>query len=205
MSPLEDIFKPLPINEVKSELKKHQIISPYLLNVATWEPRKNVELLVKTFVNIKKDGLIPEHKLVLVGKKGWKYEGIEALITNEGNNDIIVLGYVPDEQLPALYSGADLFVFPSIHEGFGIPVLEARACGTKVVTTDIPELREAGGSDVIYIQPTELGIRQGILTGLSQSFVNQNHQNIPTWKEGAKTLAKIISCHSVQNKSRYIT
>jgi len=202
---VSEIFKPLSRDIVKSELENYQISSPYLLNVATWEPRKNVELLVKTFINLKKEGLIPDHKLVLVGKKGWKYEGIETLIANEGKNDIMVLGYVPDEQLPALYSGADLFVFPSIHEGFGIPVLEARACGTKVVTTDIPELREAGGSDVIYIQPTELGIRQGILTGLSQSFVNQNHQNIPTWKEGAKTLAKIISCHSVQNKNRYIT
>jgi glycosyltransferase involved in cell wall biosynthesis len=197
---VSDIFKPLPSDTVKIELKKHKIISPYLLNVATWEPRKNVELLVKTFINIKKDGLIPQHKLVLVGKKGWKHEGIEALIANEGKNDIIVLGYVPDEQLPALYSGADLFIFPSIHEGFGIPVLEARACGTKVVTTDIPELREAGDFDTIYIKPTESGIREGILTGLNQPFVNQNKQNISTWKEGAKTLAKIISSHSVRDE-----
>jgi glycosyltransferase involved in cell wall biosynthesis len=190
---VSDIFKPLPISTVNIELKNHQISCPYLLNVATWEPRKNVELLVKTFINMKKDGLIPQYKLVLVGKKGWKYEGIETLIDNEGKNDIIVLGYVPDEQLPALYSGADLFVFPSVYEGFGIPVLEARACSTKVVTTDIPELREAGGFDTIYIQPTESGIRQGILTALSQPSRNQNNQSIPTWKEGARTLAKIMT------------
>lgn len=190
---VNDIFKPLSINKVKIELKNYQISEPYLLNVATWEPRKNVELLVKSFINLKKDGLISQYKLVLVGKKGWKYEGIETLIANEGKNDIIVLGYVPDKQLPALYSGADLFIFPSLHEGFGIPVLEARACGTKVVTTDIPELREAGGFDTIYIQPTESGIREGILTGLSQPFINQNDQSLPTWKQGAKTLAKIIN------------
>jgi glycosyltransferase involved in cell wall biosynthesis len=190
---VNDSFKPLSSSTVNLVLKHNNIYSPYLLNVATWEPRKNVELLVKTFISMKKNGLIAQHKLVLVGKKGWKYEGIETLIANEGQGNILVLDYVPDEQLPALYNGADLFIFPSIYEGFGIPVLEARACGTRVVTTDIPELREAGGSDTLYIQPTELGIREGILTALNQALKSQDNSRIPTWKEGAKTLARIMT------------
>ncbi|MEA5583192.1 glycosyltransferase family 1 protein [Nodularia harveyana UHCC-0300] len=190
---VDDIFQPLPINVINLELNHHHISCPYLLNIATWEPRKNIELLIKTFINMKKDGLIPQHKLVLVGKKGWKYAGIETLINNEGQNYIIVLGYVPDQQLPALYNGADVFVFPSIYEGFGIPVAEARACGTRVVTTDIPELREAGGIGTIYIQPTESGIREGILTALNKPPISPDNLHIPTWKDGARTLAKIMT------------
>jgi glycosyltransferase involved in cell wall biosynthesis len=91
--------------------------------------------------------------------------------------------------LPTLYAGADAFVFPSIYEGFGIPVLEAQACGTRVVTSDIPELREAGGGDAMYIQPTEEGIRTGILAALKQQKSPPASYAHPTWREGAETLA----------------
>jgi glycosyltransferase involved in cell wall biosynthesis len=80
---------------------------------------------------------------------------------------VVLAGYVPDELMPFLYAGADALVFPSLYEGFGMPVLEARTCGARVVTTDIPELREAGDEYVIYIKPTLEGIKAGILQAIA--------------------------------------
>jgi len=190
---IREVFKRQKENKITIYLKDYDIFFPYLLNVATWEPRKNIEILIETFINMKRQGLLPLHKLVLVGKKGWQYNRIESLIANEGKNNIVVLGYVPDEKLNALYNGADVFVFPSIYEGFGMPVLEARACGTPIVTTDIPELREAGGKDAIYVKPTEEGIKKGILSALAQtSPVNPAKIQSPSWQDGAMSLAEVF-------------
>lgn len=187
-------FKPKTNAEIKGCLDQYSILTPYILAVATWEPRKNLELLIKAFLDLKRGGLLPLHNLVLVGGRGWKDERLASLIGNTGGNDIVALGYLPDEDLPSIYSGADLFVFPSKYEGFGMPVLEARACGTRVVTSDIPELREAGGEDAIYITPTLQGIRQGILDGLSQEKQSDAvKRHWPTWEMSAKTLAAILS------------
>lgn len=189
---INELFQPQSQSQVDPVLQRFGIDTPYLLNVATWEPRKNVGLLVKTFIGMKQVGLIPNHKLLLVGKKGWDYAYIQALIADSGLKQIIALDYVPDEFLPGLYAGADLFVFPSIYEGFGMPLLEARACGTQSVATDITELREAGGSDTTYIQPTEEGLRAGILAALRKPKTPPKSTAMPTWQAGAQTLANII-------------
>ncbi|NQT72399.1 MAG: glycosyltransferase family 4 protein [Chloroflexi bacterium] len=185
-------FRPQSETLVQKVLLQHGLSRPYLLAVATWEPRKNIELLIHTFLAMKKRGLLSEYKLVLVGGRGWKDRQMTALLS--GTNAVIPLGYVADEQLAPIYSGAEVFVFPSIYEGFGIPVLEARACGTKVVTSDIPELREAGGSDTIYVQPTADGIREGLLTALSGSKSKNmiDIEGLPSWKKGAEILASTI-------------
>ena len=190
---ISDIFQPQDQEQINTALEYYSIHTPYLLNIATWEPRKNVKLLVKTFIRMKQEGLIPSHQLVLVGKKGWDYEDIETLIVESRLNSITVINYIPNDHLPALYAGSDSFVFPSIYEGFGIPVLEARACGSQAVTTDIPELRQAGGTDTIYIQPTEKGIREGILKALNNPISHQETIVLPSWEEEAKKLAAIIS------------
>lgn len=185
-------FSPQSEILVQEVLLQHALSQPYLLAVATWEPRKNLELLIHTFLDMKEQGLLGEHKLVLVGGRGWKDRRLAALLS--GNDSVIPLGYVPDEQLAPLYSGAEVFVFPSIYEGFGMPVLEARACGTKVVTSDIPELREAGGGDAIYVDPTAEGIRQGILVGLSQGKPSGIiKRRLPSWEIGARNLAAVLA------------
>ncbi len=74
----------------------------------------------------------------------------------------MLTGHVSDEWLPALYAGASAVVMPSLYEGFGMPVLEAKCCGARIVTSDIPEIREAGGDGPIYIEPTVEGIKQGL-------------------------------------------
>ncbi|MEQ2468303.1 glycosyltransferase family 4 protein [Niallia hominis] len=176
--------------EILTVFDKFNIKKPYLLAVATFEPRKNLELLISTFLGMKEKGEVPNHQLLLVGGKGWKDERLVALLKNDKTKSIQALGYVDDEDLPALYTGADVFVFPSIYEGFGMPVLEARAVGTKAIATDIPELREAGEEDAIYIDASAQGIRCGILEAIENtSEVNMLDREQYTWEKSAKTIA----------------
>lgn len=184
---IDGLFQPQSTNEVQKILSRYTVVGPYILAVATWEPRKNLELIFKTFVDMKRRGLLAGYKLVLVGDRGWKDQRLASFLAD--CNDVHPLGYVPDIDLASLYTGADLFVFPSLYEGFGMPVLEARACGTTVVTTDIPELREAGGELTIYIEPSSQGLEQGILRGLCSPRLKNNHDSYPRWQDGAKALA----------------
>jgi glycosyltransferase involved in cell wall biosynthesis len=170
------------------------IKSPYLLAVATWEPRKNLELLVRTWMKMRGERLMADWNLVLVGGRGWKDGRLSALVMPGKNNGVIATGYVDDQQLAALYRRAELFVFPSCYEGFGLPVREALACGTRVVASDIPEIREAGGGDCVYVQPTESGLREGILQALKQARPDGKAvQSWPTWHDGAMTMARLLS------------
>lgn len=195
-----DQFVPQTDQRIQECLKTYHIDRPYILAVATLEPRKNLELLINTFITMKDENRLPDHKLVLAGGKGWKDKRLFSLINENGKGQISALGYVPEEDLPCLYSGADIFVFPSLYEGFGIPVLEARACGTPVVTTDLPELREAGGEDSIYVPATGDGIRQGVLSALATgSKVRNIRVNHPTWRDGAEILAGFF-CSKIQEE-----
>lgn len=125
----------------------------YILSVSTIEPRKNIHSLIEAFVSLKNEKKLKGTKLVLVGKYGWKSEKIVKLL-QDYREDIIHTGYVSREELFNLYSNAKVFVLPSVYEGFGIPVLEARMSGCCVITTDIPEIREACGEGCLYIKPT---------------------------------------------------
>lgn len=185
-------FRRQPEDIISRCLKNYNIYDPYILSVCTWEPRKNLELLIEAFLEMKNDGLLPNHKLVLVGGRGWKDKKLISVIDNN-IGDLIPLGLVPDEHLPPIYAGADVFVFPSIYEGFGIPVLEARCCGTKVVATDIPELREAGGAETVYIQPTKKDIKRGILVAMRKDFdINQVNIEYLTWEQSATIIAEVL-------------
>jgi len=187
-----ETFKPQTRQNIEDDLKHYGINLPYLLIVATLDPLKNIELLIRTFINMKNQGLLHRHKLVLAGGKALKYKRISSLLAGAGRGKIVYLGYVSDQTLASLYSGADLFVFPSIYEGFGMPVQEARACGARVVTTDIPELREAGGPDATYIKPTEEGIRNGIMTAFENPPSLPDPARIPTWEQGASILVDAL-------------
>jgi glycosyltransferase involved in cell wall biosynthesis len=116
----------------------------FILSVGTLEPRKNLITLLDAYAALRRWGL--EHRLVVAGGRGWLYDGVfrrvEELSLKE---DVLFLGYVADEHLPALYCLADLLVFPSLYEGFGLPPLEAMACGTPVITSDSSSLPEVVG------------------------------------------------------------
>jgi glycosyltransferase involved in cell wall biosynthesis len=121
-------------------LKKYGIMGrKYILFVGTIQPRKNIELLIEAFSKLK----VADVRLVIAGKPGWDYEGIISAPKRFGvRGKVRFLGRIRDEDLPALYSGASVFAFPSLFEGFGLPILEALACGCPVVASDIGPHRE---------------------------------------------------------------
>jgi len=189
---VSDQFFPRAGKELQMFLEKKRIDFPFFLAVCTWEPRKNLEILVKTFLKMKKNGEIPKQKLILLGGRGWKDDRLASLIESDQRRNILPWGYVEDADLPFFYSGCDGFIFPSLYEGFGMPVAEARSCGARIITSDIPELREAGGEEPIYIQPTSEGIREGILKLLSNPKNFRRHRKGPSWEEGGKKLADFL-------------
>jgi glycosyltransferase involved in cell wall biosynthesis len=132
---------------------KYNLPQKFILCVSTLEPRKNIPMLIKAYYRLKKSRYLT-HKLILVGSKGWKYSNIfEAIKQLNLGRDVIFTGYVPDEDLPAIYNMADLFVYPSLYEGFGLPPLEAMACGTPVITSNTSSLPEVIGDAGIMIDP----------------------------------------------------
>lgn len=132
--------------------QKHHLPEQFILAVGTLEPRKNFGTLIKSFVLIK--SRLPESKLVIVGKKGWKYKHIEEKLREYHlENDVIFPGYLEAEDLKKMYAIATVFVFPSLYEGFGIPPLEAMACGCPVVSSNVASLPEVVGDAGILIEP----------------------------------------------------
>jgi glycosyltransferase involved in cell wall biosynthesis len=175
-------------------LHAYRVAPPYLLAVATKEPRKNLELLIRTFLGMKKDGMLPAHKLVLVGDSGWRNASLSKLLRQAPLDSVVSLGYVSDHDLSVLYSGSEALVFPSVYEGFGMPLAEARACGTRVVSSDIPELREAGDPRGVYIAATEQGIRNGIVSCLTQPRpLPADGPQLPTWTAAAAIMSGVFS------------
>jgi glycosyltransferase involved in cell wall biosynthesis len=149
-------FKLRPADEVKSYLAQIGIDYPYVLSVATLEPRKNIDKTIAAFLALKRAAELSGYKLLLAGGAGWKNQKLESLIESEKEH-IVKLGYVSDELLAYLYNGAALFVFPSKYEGFGIPVREAIQSGCKVLASNIEELMEVGGTDAFYFDFEEGG------------------------------------------------
>ena len=155
---------------------------PYVLSVGTVQPRKNYVRLIQAFAQLQTCKLA-NLQLLIAGGKGWLYEDI--LAEAEKHSDRVrVLGFVEDGDLPALYRGASLFAFPSLYEGFGLPVLEAMACGVPVVCSDVSSLPEVAGDAALLVNPLdandlaeamacaleEADLRQGMIArGLAQA------------------------------------
>jgi glycosyltransferase involved in cell wall biosynthesis len=139
--------------ELKEILEKYRLPEKYILNVGTIEPRKNILNLIKGYGRLYHEKKIAA-KLVIVGKKGWLYDTIFTAATDLKIADQVVFaGYVPDEIMPFLYSGADCLVYPSFYEGFGLPVIEAMACGCPVITSNTSSLPEVAGDAAILVDP----------------------------------------------------
>jgi glycosyltransferase involved in cell wall biosynthesis len=148
-----------PIYKIMQEKQARQIISEryninsdFLLAVGNLQPRKNMTRLLEAFAEVRKKDY--EVKLVIVGKTHWKASAIYQRVIDLGlENDVIFTGYVPENDLVAFYNAAKVFVFPSIYEGFGLPILEAMACGTPVITANTSSMPEVAGNCALLVDP----------------------------------------------------
>ncbi len=170
----------------------------FILYAGTIEPRKNIINLIKAFALMKNRGL--PHKLVLAGKRGWLSEPIfEEIKRSRFRNDISLTGYIPDEELKLYYSSCDVFVYPSLYEGFGLPPLEAMACGAPVVVSDIPVFRELLHNSAIFVNPESPesiagGIETIIInTGLKDELKKKGTEVYKkyTWRKTAEETLKV--------------
>lgn len=177
--------------------------APYTLSVGTIQPRKNYQMLIRAFAPVAANW---PHNLVIAGGKGWLYQDMMAEAARQRlENRVRFLGFVDDADLPALYSAATLFVFPSLYEGFGLPLLEAMACGVPVITSNTSSLPEvagklAGGQEpAVLLSPHEQGawteaINQLLAdSGRRAQLVAAGFQQVRrfTWARAARRLLEI--------------
>jgi glycosyltransferase involved in cell wall biosynthesis len=191
-------FHPVDRPNLPSPLKEKN----YILFVSTLEPRKNVAGLVRAYRAL--PSILKErYCLVLAGGRGWKDEAIQAEITaaQAAGEAIITLGYTPDEQLPAIYSGASLFVYPSLYEGFGIPPLEAMACGVPVITANNSSLPEVVGSAAVKVDANDQAALTAAMTQvltepkLAADLKQRGFEQVTkySWAKSAQKLLDLLS------------
>ncbi|MBX4187909.1 MAG: glycosyltransferase family 4 protein [Candidatus Doudnabacteria bacterium] len=195
-------YKPLPYDQVQAVLDKYGLsYKKYILFVGTMQPRKNIVGLVEAFEKLKKDYRI-EEKLVLVGGKGWLWEAIiQRIETSPVRDSIKIMDYVPVADLPTLYNGAIVETLPALYEGFGLPPLEAMACGTPVVVSDISSLPEVVGDAGVLVKPSDSeALAQGLLKVLVDPNLREemSRKGIErakryTWESCARKILDVIN------------
>lgn len=197
----ELFFKPAPPpQELEKFRTEMNLPEKFLLSVGTLEPRKNFPVLIKSFVNFKK--WHPEFKLVIVGKKGWKYGKIEETLKEYNiEKEVIFPGYLKNEDLKKMYHLAQTFIFPSLYEGFGIPPLEAMACGCPVVSSSAASMPEVVGEAGILVDPknaykmadavSSLTDNEDVRTMLRERGYQQAKKF--SWQESAKKTLEIFT------------
>jgi alpha-1,3-rhamnosyl/mannosyltransferase len=140
-------------DRVRDVLARHQLQQGYILHVGTLQPRKNLDALVSAYESLP-DHVRSERQLVLVGKYGWGAEKLRSQLERRAaERRVVWLDYMERDDLHALYYGAGMFVYPTLAEGFGLPLLEALACGLPVVASDLPALHEVASDDTAWVAP----------------------------------------------------
>lgn len=179
--------------------EKYDLPEQFVLFVGNSNPRKNLTRLLRAFDGLKECRKVP-HQLVVAGEQGWKFDKEKALKGLKHREAVRFIGFVPDEDMPALYSAASVFAFPTLYEGFGIPVLEAQSCGVPVLTSDRSSLPEVGGEGALYVDPyDEQSIAQGLWSllsdrALTERLVRSGYENVKrfSWERSARRLCEII-------------
>ncbi len=173
-------FMPIENKEIVYEVaKKYNLPLKFILFVGTLEPRKNIPKLIESYMMLE-TVIRREFKLVIVGKKGWYYKEIfDAVKKTKLEKDIIFTGYIPDNDLPIIYNAASLFIFPSLYEGFGLPILEALSCGIPTIVSNISSLPEIVGNAAILVDPNnKKEISNAIQKVLFSASLNQELRQV---------------------------
>ncbi len=160
-------FHPVPETDRAAALQRHELRRPYVLYVGNLEPRKNLQRLLQAFARLRDT----DHELAIVGNRWYRGSDVDAEVESLGiRGRVRFLGYVPRQDLPALYSGATVFVYPSLLEGFGLPVVEAMACGSPVITSDNSSLKELAGDAARLVDPLRVeSIREALEDALEDA------------------------------------
>jgi glycosyltransferase involved in cell wall biosynthesis len=195
-------FRPLPADRVAAFRADRGLPERFLLFVGTLEPRKNVSRLIEAYARLPRD----RPPLMLIGGKGWLYDEtlarVEALkLTDE----VRFVGYVPAEDLPWWYNAAELFVYPSLYEGFGLPPLEAMACGTPVVASNSSSLPEVMGQAGILVDPTDTDALAGALDQALGSGELQESMRAAGLTQAACFSWREAACGTVDSYRRAVT
>ena len=191
-------FRPIddPGTQAAVRARYHIGDRPYILALSRLEPRKNYVRLIEAFNLARQEAGIP-HRLVIGGSKGWLYDAIFARVQElHLQDDVLFTGFVDDVDLPALYRAAEFFAYPSLYEGFGLPIVEALACGTPVLTADNSCLPEAGGPGAIYAKAEDVeSIATGIVRLATDAELRSTLRNAGlahaasfTWQRSARQL-----------------
>jgi glycosyltransferase involved in cell wall biosynthesis len=200
---VEDRFRPVTEPEELRQARRHLGVgdSPFVLAIGVLEPRKNLNRLMDAFLGLKqRSGLPSDLKLVLAGGKGWLFDGIfEHHAASPIRDDILLPGFVPDALLPAMYSAAAVLAFPSLYEGFGLPLLEAMACGTPVVASRASCLPEVADDAAVLIDPNDVDALTDALEqaigdpALRARLIEQGRQRVAqySWRRAAEQLLEV--------------
>ncbi|OQA52450.1 MAG: Mannosylfructose-phosphate synthase [candidate division WS2 bacterium ADurb.Bin280] len=192
--------KPAGSNDLKIIRDKYNLENDYLLHVGTLEPRKNLNFLIDVFFEVIKDPKNKNLSLVITGKKGWYYEGLFEKVEKLNLKDkVIFTGYIDEKDKAALYQGAKIFTFPSLYEGFGLPPLEAMACGVPVISSDTSSMPEVIGDAGILISPRKKSAWIEAITKLNRDsslYREMQKKNIEQvskfdWKQTARKTIEI--------------
>lgn len=178
--------------------ERYHLPEDFILYVGLVEPRKNLPLLIKSYKALAGRGIsLP---LVIVGRFGWMYQEVLDLVDALGIKEVVQFaGYIPQDDLPIVYNLASLFVYPSLYEGFGLPVLEAMACGVPVVATSVSSLPEVAGEAGLLVPPgDETALTQAMQAALTDPDVRQQltekgpqRASQFTWKRTAQSTLKV--------------
>jgi len=163
-------FRPATEDARLEVRERYGLDFPFILTVGVIEPRKNLPTLLRALSRLKaRPDFVP--KLVVAGQPGWLYESVYQLVEAlHLEREVVFLGYVPEEDLPALYSLAEVFAYPSLYEGFGLPPLEAMACGTPVVCSDASSLPEVVGSAGLLVRALDV---EGLAEALARVLADE--------------------------------
>ncbi len=169
---IEPRFRPvrdaLKLDAVRA---RYRLPQWFILTVGTVEPRKNMARLISAYAQLRRQTGLP-HALVIAGRDGWLFQPVHDQVTREGLGEYVQFaGFVADEDLPALYTLADLLAFPSLYEGFGLPPLEAMACGTPVVTSNNSSLPEAVGAAALTMSAEDV---EGLTDAMARVLCDAN-------------------------------
>jgi glycosyltransferase involved in cell wall biosynthesis len=180
---------------VQDTLRRHEIQRDYVLAVGNLEPRKNLARVLRAYAALRQEAMI-EHQLVIVGQAHWQGSAVGQEIEKHGlERQVILTGYLPTDELVDLYNGASVFFYPSLYEGFGLPILEGMSCGAPVITSRVASMPEVAGDAALLVDPTsEQELAQALAQVLTDAGLRREMRTRGLRRAGEFSWVKTAEC-----------